>query len=92
MLIRVSIQNIPIGNLVSEVRDRGGYSSRVENLDYPLSQMLSYLGTRRWYLYLREVSIYSNNERAPAMPNQTCFRHIEAIIPTIPLLEEASDG
>ena len=26
--------------------------------------------------------MYSTNERAPTMPNQVCFRHIEAIIPT----------
>ena len=52
------------------------------DFDCSLSLILSYLGTRRWYLYFREVSIYSTLERAPAMPNQACFRHIEAIIPT----------
>ena len=26
--------------------------------------------------------LYSTLERAPAMPKQACFRHIEAIIPT----------
>ena len=42
------------------------------------------LGIRPWYLYLREVSRYRANKRAPTMPNQACFRHIEAIIPTLP--------
>ena len=56
------------------------------DLDSFLSLVQSYLGTRRWYLYLREVSIYNTLERAPAMPNQACFRHIEAIIPTVAVM------